>query len=151
MRVDDVMTKPVKSVASTMAAEDALNVMRVQGVHHLVVLQDGELVGLLSERDAGGRRGASMRKNRTVADLMTQPVITVDAGTTIRRAANLMRGRSIGCLVVVRNGKVAGIVSVSDLLTLLGSGAERPVASTRRWTLKHRTPHRKEHGAVTAW
>lgn len=151
MRVQEVMTDVVKTVGPTLPAEQAWNVMRVGGVHHLVVVGDNGVLGVFSDRDAGGRRGETIRRGRTVGDLMSSPAVTVPATTTIRQAANLMRGRSIGCLVVTEGGHVAGIITIADLLTLLGSGAERPMASTRRWTLKHRTPHRKVRTSAAAW
>ena len=61
----------------------------------------------------------------TVGDLMTEPVVTVTPRTPVRRAASLMKGRSIGSLVVTSaNGKVAGIVTVADLLDLLAKRLE---------------------------
>ena len=57
---------------------------------------------------------------------------------------------AIGCLVVVAGHKVTGIVTVADLLALLGRGVDRPAARPRR-PLNHRTPHRKAHGVVSAW
>ena len=82
---------------------------------------------------------------------MTAPVVTVTPTTTVRRAANLMRGRSIGCLVVTDRGRIAGIVTVADLLELLGRGADRSVQTPKRWTLRHRVPHRKGVAAGAAW
>jgi CBS domain-containing protein len=151
MRVQDVMTEDVQTISPTSAVEDAWELMRRGGFHHVVVTRGGQVAGILSDRDAGGRRGATMRRGHTVADLMTAPVVTVQPATTVRRAANLMRGRSIGCLVVTDRGHVVGIVTVADLLALLGRGSARPVAAVRRWTLKHRTPHRKQHAAVGMW
>jgi CBS domain-containing protein len=82
---------------------------------------------------------------------MTKPVVTVGPTTTVRRAANLMRGRSLGCVVVTDRGRVVGIVTAADLLELLGRGSDRPVASARRWTLTHRVPHRKRRVATGVW
>jgi CBS domain-containing protein len=65
--------------------------------------------------------------------------------------ANLMRGRSIGCVVVTGNGRLAGIVTTSDLLELLGRGAIRPSPVGRRPALNHRAPHRKRNRAYGAW
>jgi CBS domain-containing protein len=151
MRIREVMSDEVQTVAPEMAADQAFEQMRLKDVHHLVVMRGGQLVGLLSERDAGGRRGAALRQRRSVADLMTPQVVTIRPDATIRQAANLMRGRSIGSLVVVDGRKVAGIVTVSDLLALIGRGVERPVAATTRWTLKHRTPHRPRASAAGVW
>ena len=82
---------------------------------------------------------------------MTEAVVSIPPTTPIRKAANLMRGRSIGCLVVVLAGRVHRIVTVADLLELIGRGVERPVAATTRWTLKHRAPHRRRVKAAGAW
>jgi CBS domain-containing protein len=151
MRVQDVMTAGVITIAPTLPAEDGYNLMRTRGVHHLVVADEGGVAGVLSDRDTGGRQGSSVRRNRTVAELMTPRVVTVPPTTTVRQAANLMRGRSIGCLVVTKRDRIIGIVTVADLLELVGRGVERPVASTTRWTLKHRAPHRKRHRAAGVW
>jgi IMP dehydrogenase len=151
MRVQEVMTEGVITIAPTLPAEDGYNLMRTRGVHHLVVADEGGAAGVLSDRDTGGRQGSSVRRNRTVAELMTPRVVTVSPTTTVRKAANLMRGRSIGCLVVTKRDRIVGIETVADLHELVGRGADRPVASTTRWTLKHRAPHRKRHRAAGVW
>ena len=152
MRVQDVMTEDVQTMAPDDPAEDAWELMRRRGFHHVVVTSEsGAVVGILSDRDAGGTRGSALRRGRTVEDLMTRHVVTVDPSTTVRRAANLMRGRSIGCVVVTNRGRVAGIVTVADLLELVGRGSNRPIAATKRWTLKHRTAHRKRAAPTGVW
>jgi CBS domain-containing protein len=151
MRVQDVMSKEVKTVSTATTAEEARNVMHLHSIRHLVVTEGRRIVGIISERDLGGGRGAAVRANRTVADLMTTSVVTVPPTTPVRKAANLMRGRSIGCVVVAGRAGVVGIVTTADLLTLIGRGEERPVASATRWALRHRAPHRKRHGAFGAW
>jgi CBS domain-containing protein len=82
---------------------------------------------------------------------MTAPAMTVEPTMTVRQAANTMRGRSIGCLVVVDSGRAIGIVTVSDLLELIGHGLGRGAVTTNRRILNHRTPHRKSKGVVAAW
>jgi CBS domain-containing protein len=151
MRVQDVMTEDVQTISPTRAAEDAWELMRRGGFHHVVVTRGSEVQGLLSDRDGGGRFGTSVRRGRTVGELMSTPVVTVGPTTTLKKAANLMRGRSIGCVVVTDRGRVVGIVTVADLLELFGRGADRAATVTTRWTLKHRTPHRKGHAATGVW
>jgi hypothetical protein len=92
--------------------------MRRSDIHHLVVMDASQILGILSDRDAGSRRGASVRAGHTVADLMTTHVVTRSPTDTIRSAANLMRGRTIGCLPIVKRPRLVGIVTVSDLLVL---------------------------------
>ena len=151
MRVQDVMTEAVYKVSSDTAAEDAWNLMRMRRIHHLVVTRAGRIVGLLSARDFGEIKGPRARELHTVADLMTPHVVTVSPTTTIRKAANVMRGHSIGCLVVVTGGRIVGIVTVADLLELMGRGHDLPAPTGRRRLIHHRVPHEKHHGATIAW
>ena len=151
MRVQDVMTEGVQTVAPTSSAEAAWELMQRNDFHHVVVTRGPRVVGVLSHRDAGGRQGAVVRRGRTVEELMTSPVVTVEPTATVRKAANLMRGRSIGCVVVADRGRVVGIVTVPDLLDLLGRGIHRPTPSDKRPALRHRTPHRKHSTATGVW
>jgi CBS domain-containing protein len=150
MRVQDVMTEGVQTVSPGTAADDAWELMRLKRIHHLVATRGTRPVGVLSARDTGGYRGRSLRAGRTVGELMTEPVITVPRNTPVRRAANLMRGHSIGCVVVTNRGRVVGIVTVADLLDLLGGGVDRPSPGTRPG-LGYRAPHRKRPAATGVW
>jgi CBS domain-containing protein len=151
MRVQDVMTEDVRTISPSSTAEQAWNLMRAHRIHHLVVTDGPQIVGLVSDRVIGGAREAAVRKIRVVADLMTTPAVTVEPGATLREVANLMRGRSIGCVVVTEGGRAIGILTVSDLLELIGRGLDRGTARTKRWTLKHRAPHRKAKQPRHAW
>jgi CBS domain-containing protein len=114
------MSKAVETVRPRVTVSEARTRMRQKRIHHLVVTNGSTVEGVVSERDLGGPKLPNLLGKWTVADLMTTPAITVTTRTPIRRAATLMRGRSIGSLVVTAaNGKVAGIVTVSDLLELL--------------------------------
>ena len=125
MRVFDVMSKAVETVKPNVAASEAKTRMRQKKIHHLVVMSGSQLKGVLSERDLGGTKLPKALGTSTVGDLMTSPVVTVTTRTPLRRAASLMKGRSVGSLVVTSaNGKVAGIVTVSDLLELLARAPE---------------------------
>lgn len=126
MRCEDVMTEEVLTIDPDVRASDAWERMRTESIHHLVVVDNGVVVGVISSRDLGGPRGAALRKQHTVAELMTPDLVTVEPDTTIKRAANIMRGRSIGCLPVIDGGgRLKGILTVSDLLDLIGQGAVR--------------------------
>ncbi len=150
MRVFEVMTEVVQTVPPVMPASDAWELMRRDRIHHLVVTRGTEIVGVLSERDTGGRLGARARVGHTVADFMTSPVVTVGRTDTIRVVAKLMRGRTIGCVPVVDGRRLVGIVTVSDLLEALGRGIDRPAKGTRPMAT-HRVPHRKQSRAGRAW
>lgn len=122
MRVYEVMSKAVETIKPGVQASQAKTRMRQKHIHHLVVMRGAELAGIVSERDLGGPKLPRSLGDYTVEDFMTSPVVTVTSRTPLRRAAALMKGRSIGSLVVTSaNGKVAGIVTVSDLLDLIAT------------------------------
>jgi CBS domain-containing protein len=120
------------TVGPDQPANTALTEMRGHGISHLVVVDRGRVVGILSERDLGGRKGAELRGSGTVRDLMTagRPV-SVGPATTLGQAANLMRGHTIGCLLVVEKGKLVGMVTTTDLLNQLGRGSRASHRSDR--------------------
>ncbi len=151
LRVQDIMTDRVETVRPGTPAEEAWQLMRANRIHHLVVTNKDGVAGVVSERDIGGPRGARLRRDQTVEALMTPHPVTVEPTIPVRRAANMMRGRAIGCLVVTQKKRVVGIVTVSDLLGLLGRGVERPVVDAKRWTLRHSTPHTKKPRPTGLW
>ena len=155
MRASEIMTKGIETVTAASAADEAWALMRMKGIHHLVVKAGGEggskLVGLLSDRDLGGLDGDAFRRGRRVEDLMTRDVVMIDASAPVRKAANLMRGRSIGCVVVTTGRRAVGIITIADLLELVGRGLDHPPANTSRTALRHRAPHRKRHQSTGPW
>jgi acetoin utilization protein AcuB len=148
MRMFELMTRDVQTVKPSMAAEDAWALMRRKGIHHLVAMRDGKVAGILSDRDVGGRAGSAVRMGRSVADLMTTAVVTRAPNDTVRSAANVMRGRSLGCLPIVDGGRLVGIVTIADLLEVLARGGDRRVEPSRP-PLHWRVPHRRR--AQRSW
>jgi CBS domain-containing protein len=129
MRLSEIMTKPVHTIGAAEPATAAWESMRLHGTHHLVVSgNEGHIIGVITEGDLGGKNGEIVRARRRVSDLMTERVVEAQPDTTVRQAANLMRGHAISCLPVFdQRHHLKGIVTVVDLLELLGRGAERPV------------------------
>jgi CBS domain-containing protein len=118
----------------------AWETMRFRRTRHLVVNDaDRHVVGVISASDLGGKNGEALRARRRVRDLMTAKLVTVNTETTVREAANLMRGHAVNCLPVF-NGRdrLKGIVTAMDLLELMGRGTERPTKSAERQVLKDR-------------
>lgn len=143
MRVYDVMSKEVETVKPTVHASEAKTRMRQNGIHHLVVTRGSQVVGIVSDRDLGGLKLPRSLGDWTVEDVMTTPVVTVTTRTPVRRAASLMKGRSIGSLVVTSaNGKLAGIVTVADLLDLVARQPDHESTKERR---------RDKERAETSW
>jgi len=137
MRVHEVMTQRVQAIAPTATLSEAAALMREHRIHHLLVLEGKSLRGVLSSRDLLGRPAGD------VASAMSAKVVSVAPGTTVRQAANLLRGRTLGCVPVLDGGRPVGMLTVSDLLELVGRGADRGVAESTRWTLRGRGPRRR--------
>jgi CBS domain-containing protein len=139
MRLEDIMSREVKTIAPGATVAEARTLMTAAGIRHLVVVEDGLVVGVVSERDLGGRAsvGRAEIEKGPVSGLMSPHVVSVAPDTTIRQAANRLRGRGIGCLAVM-DGKLRGIVTTSDLLELIGRGVERPIETSTRWSLRGR-------------
>ena len=121
MRISDVMTTRVSTIAPDATAQDAFNLMRGQDIHHLVVMEKGAVAGVLSTTDLGGDNWDEVRGKRTIRELMTRQPVTVRPETPCSEAAELLRGRTIGCLPVMGADGLAGIVTIYDLLEFLDS------------------------------
>ena len=136
MRLQEIMTTEVVTIGPDEAASTAWSRMERERVRHLVVTEGKRLLGVLSERDLGGRWGGAVRRGRTVRDLMTSQVAVATPETTLRQAANLMRGRLVGSLPVVDDRRVIGIVTATDVLEELGRGSSRPAVRAKRQAMR---------------
>ncbi|HEX2457367.1 MAG TPA: CBS domain-containing protein [Vicinamibacterales bacterium] len=135
MRLEDVMSRQVQTIGAQESLERARALMRLRRIHHLVVVEGRSVIGVVT--DDVLQRGEAEGIGR-VEDVMFRNVVTGTPDLTVREAANLMRGRAIGAVPILDKRRLVGIVTVSDLLDLLGKGAERPVARSQRWTLRDR-------------
>jgi CBS domain-containing protein len=151
MRITEAMTDHVRTVPQTMSALDAHSLMKTTKMHHLVVTKAARVVGVISARDISSQgRPPKIPDGVTVEDLMSSPVVTIESGETVRKAANLMQGRTIGCLPVTDHGRLVGIITLSDLLQVLGRGTDRPNHNARP-TVSHLVPHKKQHMPTGRW
>jgi acetoin utilization protein AcuB len=123
-------TKPVTITADTPITE-ALRVMRLSQVRRLPVLDsDGKLVGIVSEKDllyASPSPATSLSiyemhyllSRLLVSELMVKDVITVTPDVPVEEAARIMADHKIGGLPVIENGKLVGIITETDVFTVL--------------------------------
>lgn len=139
MRVGDIMKRKVETISAGEPVGAAVERMRQRRIRHLVVMRGKDLAGIVSDRDLASLTPGDSR----VEDVMSAPAVSATSDMTVRKAANLLRGRSIGCLPVMEDGDLVGIVTTTDLLERIGRGVERPVSRGKRWILKGRGPRRK--------
>ena len=140
MRINEIMSAPVHTIGAEQPATVAWETMRLHRTRHLVVAGDeGRVVGVISAGDLGGKHGEQVRADLRVGDLMTEKLVVAQPETTVREAANLMRGHAVNCLPVIDgHHHLKGIVTAIDLLELIGRGSERPTAVAVRPVLKNR-------------
>ncbi len=140
--VRSFMTAPAKSIARDAHLLDAALTLRSTGFRHLPIVDGDRLVGIISDRDVQ-RLAPSLLSNITQDEynavfentplerVMTRDPLTVTPTTPLHKAAAILHGRKLGCLPVVEDGRLVGILTVTDLLGVLlrflGAAQESPV------------------------
>lgn len=97
---------------------EAIGLMGEQNIGALVVVDHGEVVGVLSERDYSRKVVLQGRTSRDtlVGEIISRPAITVEQKDSIETCMKLMTSRRIRHLPVIDDGKLAGLVSMGDLV-----------------------------------
>jgi acetoin utilization protein AcuB len=133
MRVKELMTREVRTIAPDRMLLEAAELMRIRGIRHLPVVERSAVVGILSNRDLAAITRRELEQVR-VRDVMKPHVVTIEPESTVAQAANRMRAHAIGCLPVTEGRRLAGIITITDLLEHLGRGdhAERAHARVRK-------------------
>ena len=118
MRVADLMHRNVVTVNGQDTLAEAAQVLRDHGISSVVVKGDRGPSGIVTERDFVGLDADGLDPAATkVKDRMSRDLATVDPKADIADAAKLMADRGIRHLPVVERGKLAGIISIRDLMT----------------------------------
>jgi len=136
MFVRERMSRPVIFVSPEMPIHDALALFKKEHIRRAPVIKDGKLVGIISEKDLLNASPSPVSSlsiwemnyllsKVAVKQVMTKKVLTVTEDTPIEEAARIMADNKIGGLPVMRDGKVVGIITETDLfkvfLELLGA------------------------------
>jgi CBS domain-containing protein len=115
-KVRDVMTPGPIGMDYHQSVGEAARAMRDWGVGAILVVSNGSLYGLVTDRDLVVRAVAEERgADEPVGPLSSGNLIGVDADADASEAARLMREHAVRRLPVIENGQVAGIVSLGDL------------------------------------
>ena len=129
MLVRDVLTPNVISVSPKTTLPEAVRLMRERGIRHLPVVEDGKLVGIVSDRDlkrAMASPATSLEVHEltyllnrlAVGEIMTRTVITIGAMFPVEEAARLMVMEKVSALPVTDADRLVGIVTETDVLDL---------------------------------
>ena len=121
----------VWSVAPDASVYQAINIMAEKSIGALPVIADGQLVGMLSERDYARKVVLQSRssKDTLVSEIMTTPGVSVSPSNTVEDCMRIMTLQLIRHLPVVDEGRIIGIVSMGDLV--------RQVISTQSEIIQH--------------
>ena len=115
--IRDVMTANPISIPAAASVADAARTMRDSDIGDVIVLDDGRIRGIVTDRDIVVRAVAEGRDLLTtkLADICSQELTTLSPTDSVDDAVYLMRERAIRRLPVVESGKPIGIVSIGDL------------------------------------
>ena len=102
-------------------------IMNLGRIRHMPVVEDGRVVGILSQRDLfrsaliaalgfGRKTTGTLIKTIQVKEVMSQDVITIAPNASVKEAARVMIEKKIGCLPVVENEKIVGLITETDIL-----------------------------------
>ena len=136
LRVRDIMGKNVVTISVSERLSTVEDIMTLGHVRHMPVVRGGKLVGVVSERDLlraslsvlSEHRGAERRAFLHVVEIarvMSAPPIVIGPDATVDEAALVMAEKKIGCLPVVENDHLLGMVTETDVLRCVaGIGPE---------------------------
>jgi CBS domain-containing protein len=112
------------SVAPGATVYEAVALMAAKGVAAVLVISEGALVGIISARDYGRKVILKDKSSRDVRvqDIMTSSLITVTPQTTVLDAMATMSRHHIRHLPVLEDGRLAGVISMGDLVSEVISG-----------------------------
>ena len=127
MRVIDLITGPPITIPSAMPVLEARRVMQERAIRHLLVVDDGRLTGIVTDRDIRLNMPSPattlsvwevnyLLARLTVGEVMTRSVIVVEPDRPARAAAQLLLTEKIGALPVVDGDRLVGIVTETDFL-----------------------------------
>jgi len=133
------MHKQVRTIGPADSASTARELFRRYDIHHLVVVDRKDVIGIVADRDL-----VDVDTDTPVQRAMTHPPVTIAPDETVRKAAALMTGHVIGSLPVIEDGKLVGIVTSHDLVSLLAKGSTHPAPAGVRPVLAKRGPKKKQ-------
>jgi CBS domain-containing protein len=128
--VRDIMETEVTTLGRNDSLQLAKDIMTLGRVRHFPVMDEGKVVGVVSQRDLykaslgsvmkyGEKAQRAFLEGIAVKEVMSDPPITIAPHASVQEAARLMMERKIGCLPVLEGAQLVGIITETDMLKLV--------------------------------
>lgn len=114
---------------------EAIRVMAERGIGALPVVKDGQVVGIVSERDYARKvilRGRSSAET-PVRDIMSSPVMTIGPDQAVPNCMELMTEHRIRHLPVIEKGRLIGMISIGDIVKAVMEEQQQTIAQLERY------------------
>jgi CBS domain-containing protein len=120
-KVDQWMNRNVVTITRDRPVFDAADLMRKHNIGCIVVIDNDEPIGIITERDLVRKVTAKRKDPNTtlVEDVMSINVVTIDAGVDIKEVSDKMVKYNIKKMPVVENHKIRGIITSTDIVRVL--------------------------------
>ena len=118
--INEIMTDGLYTLTPQDSLWEAVQMMNQYRIRHIPVVENGELQGLVSQRDilAHTHKDEVEQKNTLLNSVMKRDIISINEQANIRKAALLLQKHKIGCLPVVQDKKLLGIVTDTDFVAV---------------------------------
>ena len=125
--VAEIMSVGVQTLSPKNSLTDVKNLMAQNGIHHVPIVDEaGTVVGLVSHRDTLAASDSCLKDDDStlnaddiaIEEFMTTGVTTVDGRASLREAALFLQKHQYGCLPVVTDGELKGIITDSDFVAV---------------------------------
>ncbi len=116
MKVKNWMNRNVVTISPNAGLRDAIEIMHHHSIRHLPVVQDGKMLGFVTESNLRQYLLTDMLNELTTSDVMIINPITVDSNASVDYAARLIHEYKIGGLPVLEKRRLVGIITITDIL-----------------------------------
>ena len=123
--VNQVMSKNVLTVEKSTSLQEAAQNMKKSNIGCVIVIENNNPLGIVTERDFVTRIAAEGRPLFTeIFEVMSSPLITIDPEETIWEASEIMKEKRIHKLPVKKNEQIIGIVTTTDIVKISSVGSD---------------------------
>lgn len=118
LKLKDLQNQQVHSIAPDAMVMEALKIMADKNVGALAVIENAQVIGVISERDYARKVVLQGRSSvgTAVRAIMSSPVVTADSQQSVERCMEVMTNSHLRHLPVVQDGKLIGLLSIGDLV-----------------------------------